>query len=90
MKELKQQSLAFIDPICFEPIDAGKKDFLFTHRMRTYYFCTEGCRKAFMNNPEKYLNIISPKHKGWLSRYLERLKRGATDHLKAVDQRSDK
>ena len=63
----------FIDPVCLMKVDSGKKGLMFTHRMRTYYFCAESCRKAFEGNPDKYLSTKSPKRKGLWERYLERL-----------------
>lgn len=48
------------DPVCNMKVDeenppGGKAE----HEGETYYFCAPGCRKAFEENPEKYL-----KHKG--------------------------
>lgn len=63
----------FIDPVCLMKVTPGEKNLKFTYRMRSYYFCAEGCRKAFEANPEKYLELKSPKRKGWWARYLERL-----------------
>nr|MBC8362516.1 YHS domain-containing protein [Candidatus Desulfatibia profunda] len=63
----------YIDPVCFMEVDPARKDYTFTYQMRTYYFCAESCRKSFEANPEKYLGQNAPKHKGWWSRYLERL-----------------
>ena len=68
----------FIDPVCLMKVDSGNKDLMFTHRMRTYYFCAAGCRKAFEGNPDKYLSKKSSKRKGLWGRYLERLNK-ATD-----------
>ena len=63
----------FIDPVCMMQVASGNKNLMFTYQMRTYYFCTEACRKAFANNPDKYLEAMSPKRKGWWGRYLKRL-----------------
>ena len=62
-----------IDPVCLMKVDSGNKDLMFTHQMRTYYFCAESCRKAFEINPDKFLAPKLPKRKGWWGRYLERL-----------------
>jgi YHS domain-containing protein len=62
-----------IDPVCLMKVAPAKKNLMFIHQMRTYYFCAESCRKAFEANPEKYLESKSPKRKGWWGRYLERL-----------------
>lgn len=63
----------FIDPVCFMKVTPGKNDFTFTYKMRTYYFCAESCRKAFVANPDKYLESKTSKRKGWWTRYLQRL-----------------
>jgi YHS domain-containing protein len=45
------------DPVCGMDIDpktaAGKSDY----KGQTYYFCSTGCKKAFDEEPEKYVNI---------------------------------
>jgi YHS domain-containing protein len=63
----------FIDPVCFMKVAPDKKALSFTHKMRTYYFCAEGCRTTFRENPEKYLEPKTTKRKGWWGRYLDRL-----------------
>jgi YHS domain-containing protein len=63
----------FIDPVCLMKVPPEKKDFTFTYKMRTYYFCAQSCRKAFESNPNKYLESKSPKRKGWWGRFLDRL-----------------
>ena len=75
MEQSKIPSQIFIDPVCLMKVNPGKKDVTFTYRMRTYYFCTESCLKSFKENPEKYLEPISVKRKGWWGRYLDRLNR---------------
>jgi len=65
----------FLDPVCFMEVAPDKRDFTFTYKMRTYYFCAESCRKAFEKNPEKYFGSKTSKPKGWWGRYLERLNR---------------
>lgn len=43
------------DPVCHMDIDpataAGKSEY----KGQTYYFCSLGCKKAFDEDPEKYL-----------------------------------
>ncbi len=63
----------FIDPVCMMEVDSGRQNLMFTYQMRSYYFCAEGCRKAFKANPEKYLKLKAPKRKGLWGRYLDRL-----------------
>jgi YHS domain-containing protein len=73
MEKSKSPSQIFIDPVCLMKVAPDKKDSTFTYKMRTYYFCTESCRKAFKANPDKYLESKPTKRKNWWSRYLERL-----------------
>lgn len=44
-----------IDPVCGMEVDpnnaAGKSEY----KGKTYYFCAPGCKKAFDQEPEKYL-----------------------------------
>ncbi len=63
----------FIDPVCMMQVASGNKNLMFTYQMRTYYFCIEACRKAFSTNPDKYLESMSPKRRGWWGSYLEQL-----------------
>jgi YHS domain-containing protein len=73
MRKSTTSNQIFIDPVCLMKLTPGKKDLRFTYKMRTYYFCAEGCRTAFRENPEKYLEPKAPKRKGLWGRYLERL-----------------
>ncbi len=75
MEQSTTSNQIFIDPVCLMKVAPGKKNIVFTHQMRTYYFCAESCRKAFEANPDKYLESMSFKRKGWWSRYLDRLNR---------------
>ncbi|MBI4479689.1 MAG: YHS domain-containing protein [Acidobacteria bacterium] len=43
------------DPVCKMVIDESKAAATATYRGQTYYFCALGCKKAFEQNPEKYL-----------------------------------
>jgi len=73
MEQSKISSRIFIDPVCLMKVAPGRKDLTFTYRMRTYYFCAESCLKSFEANPEKYLESMTTKRKGWWNRYLDRL-----------------
>ncbi len=48
------------DPVCGMEIDqraaAGKSEYMGT----TYYFCAPGCKKAFDENPGKYVKGARP------------------------------
>jgi YHS domain-containing protein len=45
-----------IDPVCGMEVDpdnaAGKSEY----KGKTYYFCAPGCKRAFDQDPEKYLD----------------------------------
>ncbi|OFW01774.1 MAG: YHS domain-containing protein [Acidobacteria bacterium RIFCSPLOWO2_02_FULL_60_20] len=43
------------DPVCKMVIDESKAAATATYQGKTYYFCALGCKKAFEQNPEKYL-----------------------------------
>lgn len=73
MTKAKNSSQLYLDPVCGMKVDPDRNRIMFTHQMRSYYFCAESCRKAFAENPEKYLDVSLPKRKGWWKRYLERL-----------------
>jgi len=73
MKKTINSPEIFIDPVCLMQVAPSNKNLMFTHQMRTYYFCAEACHKAFKTNPDKYLEPKPSKRKGWWGRYLERL-----------------
>jgi YHS domain-containing protein len=49
-----------IDPVCKMTVDEKKAAATLEYKGKKYYFCAVGCRKAFVQNPEKYL---APKKK---------------------------
>ena len=65
------------DPVCHMDIDpntaAGKSEY----NGQTYYFCSLGCKKAFDENPEKYLQahqhqkilLLKNEPPGWAAHY---------------------
>jgi YHS domain-containing protein len=44
-----------IDPICKMKVDEKKAAATSEYKGKKYYFCAPGCKKAFDQNPEKYL-----------------------------------
>ena len=60
------------DPVCGMAVNPKTTDIVATVNGQAYYFCAEGCRKAFIENPKKYLE---PKKKGVWGRYLKRLEK---------------
>ena len=63
----------FVDPVCRMEVVGGGKVQPFVFQSETYHFCADSCRKAFMADPQKYLEPKSKKRKGLWNRYLERL-----------------
>jgi YHS domain-containing protein len=62
-----------IDPVCGMEVEPGQTKLVSVYKGRSYWFCAEGCRRAFEADPEKYLKPKHPKKKGWFGRYLDRL-----------------
>ncbi len=56
------------DPVCSMDISPESAHPVYAYKGRTYYFCAENCRTAFVKNPEKYL-----KPKGLFGRFLDRM-----------------
>jgi Cu+-exporting ATPase len=63
------------DPVCHMKVDPNVTPLKVGHGGRSYCFCAEGCRRAFLRNPGKYLKAKASKPKGWWGRYLERVAR---------------
>jgi len=51
------------DPVCKMDVDEKKAQFKSDYKGKTYYFCAASCKKAFENNPDKYLGT-PPKSSG--------------------------
>ncbi|MBU1570849.1 MAG: YHS domain-containing protein [Pseudomonadota bacterium] len=75
MKSPENLKNNLIDPVCGMAVDPKHANAFATLEGSTYYFCAEGCRKAFEANPEKHLKGKHPKRKGWWGRYLARLEK---------------
>ena len=45
-----------LDPVCKMEIEESKAVVTSKYKGTKYYFCAVGCKKAFDENPEKYLN----------------------------------
>ena len=43
------------DPVCGMTIDSESAAATATHEGKTYYFCSEGCRAAFVKRPQDYV-----------------------------------
>lgn len=46
-----------IDPVCKMEVDETTAKWKTEYRGKTYYFCAPGCKKAFEENPYKYVNM---------------------------------
>ena len=44
------------DPVCGMKVDEPEAAAQSTHEGNTYYFCSQGCKNAFDQNPEKYVS----------------------------------
>ena len=44
-----------IDPVCKMEVEEDKAAATSDYKGHTYYFCAMGCKKAFDQDPEKYL-----------------------------------
>ncbi len=75
MTRLATSTATIIDPVCGMNVLPGNTALVVKHDGSSYYFCAEGCRKAFEEDPEKYLTRRVPKRKGFWRRYLDRLNR---------------
>jgi YHS domain-containing protein len=64
-----------IDPVCGMAVVANVTDLLTTIKGQKYYFCAEGCRQAFEENPQKFLDPKPQKRKGIWGRYMDRLQK---------------
>ena len=70
----KTQENPVVDPVCGMYVDPETVKIKAYVEGQNYYFCAEGCRKAFEENPEKYMGSECAKPKGWWGRYMARLK----------------
>jgi YHS domain-containing protein len=50
------------DPVCGMEVDPNTATQKIVHKGTAYYFCSEGCRKSFEKDPEKYLAKSGSSH----------------------------
>jgi len=43
------------DPVCKMEVDEQTAEHRLEYKGKTYFFCAAGCKKAFEENPEKYI-----------------------------------
>ena len=53
--EMKEGGKMAKDLVCGMEVDEKRTVAKSEHMGRTYYFCALGCKKAFNDNPQKYL-----------------------------------
>lgn len=46
------------DPVCLMDIGLREAGAMSIHQGRAYYFCSSGCRKQFIDGPDKYRDIV--------------------------------
>ena len=61
------------DPVCNMTCNEKTTRHISEYKGQKYYFCAEGCRKAFLENPGKFIDSECAKPKGWWGRYIARL-----------------
>jgi YHS domain-containing protein len=50
------------DPVCGMNVDEKSAEFKSEYNGTSYYFCAAGCKKAFDNDPEKFLQKNDDSH----------------------------
>ena len=76
MKLFVKNNKSLTDPVCGMIVKSNTMEISAVSHGETYYFCSENCRKAFMESPKKYLCLaITKKKKGVWGRYLARLEK---------------
>ena len=78
MKLTAKSENTVIDPVCGMQVDPCHTELTADYKDTRFYFCAEGCLKAFEKEPEKYLDPKPGRKKGWWGKYLARLNK-ATD-----------
>lgn len=51
----KQDTKIHIDPICGMEVEERPGAITYEYKGKMYYFCSNGCRRAFEKDPEKAL-----------------------------------
>jgi YHS domain-containing protein len=52
------------DPVCGMDIDPKTAAGMSEYQGQTYYFCSQGCKKSFDREPEKYVGKQTSAHTG--------------------------
>lgn len=75
MSQTATKTNTVIDPVCGMTVNPELTDIVTSLEGQDYYFCAEGCRKAFVEDPQKFLEPEPTKKKSWWCRYIERLEK---------------
>ena len=51
---LERRMVMAKDPVCGMDVDAKPGTTQATHQSKTYYFCSDGCKKSFESDPARY------------------------------------
>jgi P-type Cu+ transporter len=54
-QETKESGKTARDPVCGMQVDMKKAAGTSEYKGKNYYFCAPGCKKAFDEDPERYL-----------------------------------
>jgi YHS domain-containing protein len=71
-------SPVYFDLVCWMKVACNPKNLMATYKMRTYFFCSDSCQKAFLLRPETYLEMGSRLGKGGWKLYWKRVKASVT------------
>jgi YHS domain-containing protein len=44
-----------MDPVCGMTVEEGPGAITYAYKGTTYYFCSNGCKRSFEKDPEKFL-----------------------------------
>lgn len=75
MSQTATKTNTIIDPVCGMAVNPKFTDIVTSLEGQDYHFCAEGCRKAFEEDPKKFLELEPTKKKGWWGRYMQRLQK---------------
>ncbi|MFZ0240097.1 MAG: YHS domain-containing protein [Desulfobacterales bacterium] len=73
MTNIAENRRQTIDPVCKMKVSAQNNRYFSTYKKNRFYFCADACRKAFTENPARYLDEKPEKPPGLWKRYLNRL-----------------
>jgi xanthine dehydrogenase accessory factor len=51
----------YINPVCGVPVDINNPKHIIEYKSEKVYFCCDGCKVKFEQDPEKYMNKVTAK-----------------------------